>query len=132
MERSTVPSEVRAASGFRDRTADLVVADGDLRAAMKRATPMLPSLIAATARVVQAAGIVSRRLFVADVTRQLGHARMILNTALAQRQAQADQEAGLIAMIERLGQRTGVPLPLPEVVWPSGKHDPFDGRVLKP
>ncbi len=130
LARSTHPPDVRAAVGYRDRTGELIVANGDLTAAMIRARSVLPACVAATARTVQAAGIVSRRLFVADVRRQLAYARTILDTALAQRQALAAQEAGLVAMIERFAQRTGQALPLPAVVWPSGGTDPFAGPTL--
>jgi len=131
METSTVPNAVRQAMGFRDRTGDLIVANGDLNAAMSRARALLPACVAATNRIAHAAMIVSRRCFVADVTRQLGHARMILNTALAQRQAQTAQEAGLLAMIDRLVQRTGQAMPLPDVIWPNNNKDPFAGPTLK-
>lgn len=133
LDQSTHPPDVRAAVGYRDRTADLIVADGDLRAAMKRALPMLPSFVAATARVVQAAGIVSRRLLVADVTRQINNARLILNVALSHKQMQAEHEAGLLKLVDRMAQRTGQALPLPEVIWPAGGKgsDPFAAPTLK-
>jgi hypothetical protein len=133
MARSTLPAEVRSAAGFKARTAELVVADGDLRAAVARARPAIPAFTVAAARIVQAAVIVSRRRLVAEVTRQIHGARLTLNTALSHKQAHSEEERDLLALLDRMAARSGTTLPLPEVVWPAtGKgSDPFAVPQLK-
>jgi hypothetical protein len=129
---ATVVRDALVVGAMTARATELVVADADLRALAGRATALVPSISAAVARHVHAAGIVSRRVFVAGITRQLHQARLIVNVAQSHRQTQAGHEEYLLGLVQQMRTRSGEPLPLPEVVWPSGKNaDPFAGPVLK-
>jgi len=126
---ATVVRDALAVGAMTARSTELVTADTDLRALAGRATALVPSLTAAVARHVHAVAIVSRRLFVAEITRQLHHARLIMNVAHSHRQTQAGQEEHLLGLVHQMRTRSGEPLILPDVIWPTVK-DPFAGPKL--
>jgi len=133
LKASTVPSEVRAASGYQDRTHELIVADGDLRQVINQARTLQPSFIAAAHRIAVAAARLGREQLVGEVARQLANARLALNVAHSLRPSHDEAERPLRALVDRLGARTGIALPLPDIIWPpTGKGgDPFAPPSLK-
>ena len=126
---ATVVRDVLGVGAMAARSTELVVTDADLRALAGRATALVPSITAAVARHVHAAAIVSRRVFVAGITRQLQHARLIVNTERSRQQMQPRHEEHLLGLVAQMRTRSGAPLVLPDVIWPTSK-DPFAGPTL--
>lgn len=133
MRQSTLPSEVRSADGYRDRTRELIVADGDLRQTINRARTFLPSFTVAAHRIAVAAVRLGREQLVAEVTRQVHNARLALNVALSHRQVHEEAERPLRAIIDRLATQAGQVTAVPAIIWPpTGKgSDPFAVPQLK-
>jgi aminoglycoside phosphotransferase len=105
----------------------------ELEAAIAEAAPYNGAFQAAVTRRVHAAALAHRALFIGEVGGRLQRLRAEHAQVMALKTTADSQDQTLQHLVERAAARSGTVLPVPAIVWPSGKNsDPFDGPVLKP